>query len=359
VPLVQLGTLPVSAINIGLAASVPGFGAKVTKFGLDLVDVALAGVANVQVSLDLPIDPVSLALSIGAQLTPADIAAELSPGNIAFGGVDAAADLSADIALLTPPIALLGTLVGSFRTGLNTGAIAGWSYSGRSAGFGSRLAPATANGFGKTAPNDDIAAIIIATESFSSWGSFSTGFNTGSSANQEATATDERLVYMGELGGAEWNVSVKEALADLDLFLAGLEGEKAGLEASLQVALGVDVPDPEVILEGSLAVVADLGIDGLVAGAEVTVDFPSVAAEIEAQLDAQIEFIAGLNMQLSAGGLTVWSYTGKASGLGAALRVALQNGLPGANGPNAPAYGLVLVGSPPAMAIFGGIFLTG
>src|SRR6185503_12353722 len=199
VPLVPLGTLPVSAINLGLAASIPGFTAKVTKLGVDIVDVGLAGVANVQVGLDLPPDPVSLTAGLGAQLNPADIAAELNPGSITIGGADAALDLGIKIGLLEGLIAIVGTLVGALAGGLNTGGFSGWSYSGRAAGFGSQLERATANGFGKTAANADIAAIIIATESIESWGSFSLGFNTGGSANEAASSSVERLIYMGEL----------------------------------------------------------------------------------------------------------------------------------------------------------------
>lgn len=358
-PIVRVGSLPVSAINLGLAGSVAGFGVQAAKLQADIAKLGLSGIAQAQVALNFPPNPASYAGAAVAALNPALLASILNPVTIVGGSVDAALDVTLDLAIVSAQLAVVEPLKASFTAGLEAGGVAGWSYSGNAPGFGSELERYTKNGYGKTAAGDQIQAVIIATESFDSWGAFSQSVSTGGTANAEADAALARLAYLGELSGARWNSGVATLSAKLNLFVAELRGKKQALEASLEFMLGLDLPDPTVVVDAGLSVFADLGIDGLLDNmVNVRADIGASIDTVQGKLDLLLDGAASVAAQLSAGGLTFWTYSGAAGGLGAALRSETARGIPGGSGPGARAYGLALAGAPGAMTIFGSIFKT-
>jgi hypothetical protein len=355
-PLALVGTLPVSAINVGLAASAPTIGIKVGQLAAEIAALTPAIAAQIQVAASPPAAPL-LAGLLKVSFSPASIAVAL--GGVQGSGGLVALELGVKIGALAGQIAAVGTISDQLSLGLDAGGIASWNYAGRAAGFGESLESATALGFGKFGPKDNVAGVVLATENFGSWGSFSQGFNTGASSTVPVEAGVDRLVYMGSLDGKSLNVGVAGALADINVFLGQMKGEKGGLEGALQASLGLELPDPQVLIDAGLAVSADLGVEGILENLTIQADITGSIGAIQAKIDALVEAGLDLSGQLSAGGLSVWSYSGTAAGFGSALRGALQNGLPSASGPGAKAYGLALAGSAPTMSVFGGIFLTG
>lgn len=358
-PIVQGGTLPVSAINLGLVASVSGLQAEVTKLEADVTNFTPGIAAQVEIALDFPPDPLSYTAALSASIDPLNVAAELNPGNFVAAGADTNAELVVQKGLIDGQLAIVSEVTETVGAGLAAGELAGWSYAGRGPGFGDQLVPATENGFGTTAPGDLIQAVIIVTESFASWQAFSGGVNTGTSAAAEVTADVERLQFMGTLGGADWNTGSADLLARIELFLDELRGAKAIIDAQIDLSLGLNLPDAEVIADASGAVVADFGIDGLLDNfVNVSVDLDADIGFLTAKIEFLFNLIAEIGGDLSAGGLTIWFYDGPASQLGAALRGEIADGLPGGSGPSAPIYGLVIAGPADSMLTFGSVFKT-
>lgn len=352
-PLVFVGTLPVSGINIGLASAVVGLSAEVTKLQADLskLDVAVAG--QLKVTANFPPNAPLFAAAIGGWLTPVQIAAAFA--GFPFISADVNADASAQLGIVQAQITVVLEIVTALELGLGAAAIAGWSYAGRAPGFGNALAEDTENGFPGFAPDAQIEAVIIATESFGSWQSFSEGVDTGGTAEEQAAADLENLRFMGAKTGAGWNLGVASVFARIRLFLLELQGLAATLEAQIQVSLGIGLPPVQALVDFGLEFDVDVLLDNLV---NVQTDFDAAITGLTAVIDARLAFIADLNAQLSAGGLAFWTYSGRADGLGASLRDAMLNGVPSGSGPKAVAYGVALAGTASSMGTFGGIFKT-
>lgn len=359
-PLVHTGTLPVSAVNLGLAASLPGLAAKGAKLTADVsqLTVALAGQTELQAGLN-PTAILGVAGAISGSLNPVQVAASLNPGLIQLNSLGLSAEGAIKLALVSARLKVAESVQATLRLGLEVGGIAGYSYAGPSAPFGSELERYTAAGIGKTPPTATVQAVVIATESFASWQAFSKSANTNGTAAAPSSARSPRLAFMGELPGARWNPGVASVGAEIDQLVADLRGEKSGIEASLELMGGANLPDPQVVLDAGVGIVADVGIDGLLDNlVNVKADIEGGISGINAQIDAVLALTGDIAAQMTAGGLSFWSYTGSASGLGRDLRAALANGLPFGSGPRAPAYGLVIAGTPAAMSLFGTVFRT-
>lgn len=357
-PLLFTGTLPVAAINVGLAAALPGLAAKGAKLTADVTQLGVALAGQVEVTADFPPNPASYVGTIGAALNPVDFAAAINPANIIGASIDLSTDAAAQLALVTAQLEVAEGVSSTLSLGLEASGVAGYSYSGPAPAFGSELERYTKAGIGKTPPTAQVQAVVIATESFASWGTFSQSVDTGGTAGAEATATP-RLAFMGELPGRSWNPGVASVGTEIDLLVADLRGQKSGIEASLQLMAGLNLPDPEVVVDAGLNIFAELGIDGLLENmVNVQADITGSIDGVTAQIDAVVELTGGIAAQLSAGGLAFWTYTGTAAGLGEALRAALGNGIPGGTGARARAYGLVLVGTPASMTLLGSILKT-
>jgi hypothetical protein len=353
-PIVHAGTLPVAALNIGLAAAPTGLSSAIAKLSANISQLTAALTTQLSVTAIFPPNLPGFAAQFGLALNPAGLLAAFNPANWVTLNAGANVELAAQLGFIEAQLAIVAALAADFQAGVSAPVIAGWSYAGRAARFGPELETATRSGFGRTAPNTQIRALIIATENFASWGSFSQGFRTGFSGTPAET-TDARLVFLGELGGGEWNSGVQSLLSQFNLLLAELQGTKVTLHAQIALSLGIDLPDPTVIVDAGLSIDLDAALGNLV---NVQADLTAEISGLQARIDALLELVANISIQLSAGGLSFWTYSGTAGDLGTALRAELQHGLPGGSGPGAVAYGLALAGAPASMSLFGSIFKT-
>jgi hypothetical protein len=196
-----------------------------------------------------------------------------------------------------------------------------------------------------------VSAVIIATESPSSWEAFGSTFQVG--------AAQSWLRYLGEYGAARWNLGLGTLMLRIRAFLAKLQALKARIEYQLQVLVGLELPSASVLIDAGAEIVAALGLDGLMSNlVNVNVDLSASMDGIQARIDAIIALQAELSASLSAGGLSAWTYSGPAGLLGAEFLSAVLNGLPGGGGANAAVNGLVLAATPEAMNLFGNIFVS-
>jgi len=350
--IVNSGTFPASGLNIGLAMAPIALNAEITKLQADITGFGIAAEAQVSMVASFPPNVEGYVTVFPLALDVTALASAFNPLNWVSLNADANASLVIEIGLIDAMLEIVGTVALAFEAGLSSGSLAGWSYAGRTAGFGSRLIPATENGFGTIAPDDQISALIIACADFGSWQGFSTGFNTGASSTDDlgvTTTGEERLRFLGEIGGGEWNIGVYDVFARINLFLLELRGLKAAIEAQIDLSLGLNLPDVSVVVDAGLDVALSLALEALV---DVQLDI--------LRIEAILELAASIALSLSGGGLTFWSYTGRAADLGREFAPEVAGGLPGTTtGPSAPAYGVVIATkSPSAWASFGSIFKT-
>ena len=350
--LTLLGTLPVSALNIGLVAGVSALEVKVTKLTADitLLDTAIA--AQTQFKLN---PPTLDGLEAGLTAHVGNLVDLLDPGNFTINAsVGALPNLTLQLGIIDGYLQVVGKVAASFQAGLSAGSLAAWSYAGNSKGFGQTML-GTSNGWGDVSSGADVNAIIVATESFESWGQFSAGFNTGTSSSTRVSSDAANLTFLGVLSAASLSTGVQALSKDINLFLAQLNGAKAVLTGNLPtVTVGANLPSLAVLKNAALKVDLAAAFANLFTG---KLNFTGQIGGINAQINAILKLTAQLGLQLSAGGLTVWLYSGAAGGLGPALASATANGLPGANGPTAPAYGVVVATElPQVWANFSTIF---
>jgi hypothetical protein len=351
------GTIPVSGLNLGLVASVTGLNAKIDQLNSRIAELGVALTAQAGVTASFPPNPTTYAAALNGALNVANMT--LALGSMSLNGASISTEFGVKLGLVNGRIAIVGGLTASLGAGLAAGGLSGWCYSGSARGFGVELERQTQSGFGRTAPSDNVHAIIIATESLSSWEAFSEGFHTGGTANGAADPEAANLAYQGELGGAGWNTGVATLKTQFDLLKAELEGQASALEASIDVAAGLNLPSPTALVNVGLDIFGDVGISGLLDNlVNVQTDVTGAISGLNAQVALVTSLIGSLNAQLSAGGLSLWIYDGPARSLGAEFSGEIASGLPGGSGPNAPTYGVVIAGSPAAMAAFSAIFTT-
>ncbi len=362
--IVNSGTFPASGVNLGLAAAPLALAAEVSKLETDISGLGAAVDAQVAVAVDFPPNVAGfasvLALHLDATANAAALAAAFDPANLITLNFEANASLVIELGLIDALIEIVATIVADFEIGLNSGSLAGWSYAGRTAGFGGRLIPATENGFGTIGPDDQISALIVACADFDSWAGFSAGFNTGTSSQEDlgVTTTEvERLRFLGELGGGDWNTGVSQVFARINLFIAELNALKAAIEAQIELSIGLNLPDIEVLVTAGLEIDFELALESLI---DVQLDLDVEIGSISARISAILELSGSITASLSGGGLSFWSYTGRAGDLGREFAPEVAGGLPDvATGPGAPAYGIVIATkSPTVWASFGSIFKT-
>ena len=352
------GTLPLSALNVGLAASVPGIGTEVSKLQADLSDLSPAVQAQIDVATAFPPNPASFAAVITAGLSPAELGAVMAPGTLTFIASEANLAVAAKLGTIRGQIGIVGSVKAALAGGLAAGSITGWSYSGRCNGFGPALESQTRLGFGELGPGDDVQGILVVAQSFASWQQFSKGMAVSPVA-APASPSDALLVAHGRRTGAQWNTGVASVAAHLDGFLAELEGLAANLEATLKFSIGANLPAPSVVVDAGLTTFGAVGIDGLMSNlVSVRTDVTGAIGAVQADVDATVSLSAEISGQLSAGGFSVWTYGGRADGFGKAVTSVLGSGLPSGGGPGAVVYGLAIAGAGPSMGAFGGIFKT-
>lgn len=352
-PLSAGGTLPVSAINVGLTAALPALNAEIAKLQADISRLGLAVQAQVELGIAAP-NPVAIAAQISASFNPAEFLSQFNPANFLVAGADANAELLVELGFIAAQLEVVGAIAGQLQLGLSAGGLVGWSYAGRASGFGKQLARETAGGFSGVAPTEPISGLVIATADFSAWGSFSASFNTGPTAGEALgeTTTVERLSGLGALTGGQWATGVADAFIPIDLFRLQLEAGKAAIEAQIEVSLGLNFPDVDALLEVELDI--DVVLENLVTA---NVDIAAEISGINLRIQAVLDLMASIGAALSGGGLSFWSYTGPAGDFGPDLETALAGGLPGIEEPNGSIYGLAIAcNSPSAWGSFGRIF---
>ena len=344
------GSLPVSAVNVGLNASLAALDIELAQLAVDLSGLAPALVASVQIGLSFPPNLPVVTAAIGASLDPLNVALQLNPGSVSVYAAPLALEAGIELGLVEAKLAAALAISEPMEAGLAVGGIAGWSYAGTAKGFGDGLQRATEHGFGRTAADTQIQATILATESPATWAGFSEGFHAGSG---------DGLHYLGQLGASEWSIGLGPIMARIRLFLGQLRGMRATLLAQIQACLGLELPSVDAVLDTAVNAVAELGIDGLIDNlVNVDIDIQALIDGIQVKVDALLNLKINLAASLSGGGLAVWTYAGPASLLGVELQGQIRNGIPGGNGANASINGLALAASPAAMGTFGSIFLV-
>jgi hypothetical protein len=345
------GSLPVSAVNVGLTASLPGLAAEVTRLEADITGLAPAVTANVELGLDFPPNPISIQAALETVADLAELTVELNPTNILTVGADANLDLVAELGLVNIALSVAEDLAADLDAGLAVGSISGWSYSGGARNFGAALKVATADGYGTVAATTEVSATLIACESPSSWDAFDDGIYVGSERAD--------LHYLGELGAWQWSTGLVDVMVPILLFVDELQALKVALEAQIQLTLGLNLPEPQIIMDAVLDVLGSVSLETMLDDmVNVVVDFDLTIEGIQARIDWLLELTSSIETQLSAGGLSVWQYSGPAANLGSEFAVAIAEGVPSGNGPSAAIDGLVLAFSPAAAGNFGNVFLA-
>jgi hypothetical protein len=359
VTLALVGTLPVSALNLGLQASTTGLQAKITKLTADISGLTAAVDTQVEVQASFPPSAAGFAAGFASALDVAAMTVAFDPSTWATANVDGNAALLVELGLVDAQIAILDPIVADITAGISAPGIYGWTYAGFAGGFGPALSIASAFGYGGIGATEAVSALVIATELFASWEAFSEGFETGDSAqvNLGETPSQARLRALGGLSGGEWNTGTRAVLNGLRLTLEALRGAKAGIESQIDVSVGLNLPSPAAQVDFGLGLDLDAALDNLLT---VSADLTGAIAGIQAEIDATATLSASIATQLSAGGLSFWSYSGAAAGIGGELETALAGGLPGtSSGPRGACYGVVLVSkSPSVWADFGRVFKT-
>ena len=353
-----IGSLPVGSVNLGLAATPAGIQAEITKLTADVSKFTGAIDLKATVTSSFPPDPTFL-VAMQSALDVSMLTEMFNPANWATLCADFNSDLTTEVGLVSAQLAIVEEITGTLQAGLDTGSLTGWTYAGRARGFGSTLKTATAGGFGGVDKSTTVGALIIGCASFSSWGSFSAGFETGTSDDEDLgeTTTQERLQCQGTLTGGQWNTGALDIFARLDALRLRLAGTKLALELQLQLSLGVGLPDPGDLIDFGLTLDLDAALDNLV---NIQTDLTAEIGGINAQIALLLALKGDIEAQLTAGGLSLWSYSGPAGQLGAEFATEIADGLPDAGGANSPAYGLCIAcASPSAWAGFGEITATG
>lgn len=341
-----VGSLPVSSVNVGLAASIPALQFEVEQLGIEIAGLVPAIAASLEIALDFPPVVLSYATELAAHLNLAELAAQLDPTGWVTASVDANAELGIQLGLVEAKLQAVLAISAQLEAGLAIGSLSGWSYSGAARAFGTQLRAATPGGWGKTAAASQVKATIIATENPASWSAFGESFNTGGTGN---------LQYLGELGAWQWSIGLWSLVARIRAFIARLRGIKATLEAQIQISLGLNLPAPQVLLDVGLGLDLGVMLDNMV---NVRADIDVAIGGIQAQVDVLLDLIASLNLQLSAGGLAVWTYEGQAAELGSEFAEAIWDGVPDGNGATATVHGLVIAATPANINEFSNIFVA-
>jgi hypothetical protein len=245
-----LGVLPVSALNIGVVAGIPALQSKIEQLSLEIGRLVEAIVAQAKVSLNIPTLP-ELAASYAIYIR--DFALTFDPTNLFNASAGARADILAQLGLVEAEIAIVGEIVATFEAGLDAGNLSLWTYAGRAASFGTELQAQTISGYPDVEADEQIQALIIATEDFTSWGNFSATFNTGTTSLREIDPTSVAdLSFEGVFGGGQLNTGVLDLSQPIELYLLELEAIKLNLEFALGITFGLNLPDLDVLLELAL-----------------------------------------------------------------------------------------------------------
>jgi len=344
-------TLPVSALNIGVAASIPGIQLKTAELALNITNLGIASTELLPKAALMNVPPLDVGF-LGPALAVhlAALPSLIFPDDLIVLGADIGAEILVKLGLVSASIKIVGDLLISLKFGLSAGGLKTWAYSGPASRLGPMVTGAVGGG-------GYVQGFVLACESFDSWGKLSLTFNTGTKPGAtEPDRSSPRILSLGSLDGGSLVTGLQQPLAVLNAYLLKLKGQQSILEYQLGFTAGLNLPNLSR-LKGTLTAIIpriDVILKRFLSFSwDPTVDIRGV----NAQLDFLLGLIGDLQLSLSGGGLTFWSYAGAANETGAALTSATANGLPGASGPDAGINAVVvLCSSPSAMADFGLIF---
>jgi hypothetical protein len=358
--LTLLGTLPLSAIQLGVVAALPGLSGRVNAAVSDLskVQASLAGALSGSATF-IPPDPTTIAATLASAIAAqsGNLSNLVLPTTWITGSVSAGAELAVELGTIDAELALVGEIGATLSAGLDVGSLATWAWGGPVGAFGTRLAATTRGGWGKVSPGDPVSGVVIVSTAFADWQHFGASFNVGPTARAPASGGGA-LTFLGELSGGKLNTGTLAAKQPIDLYRTQLEGAKLAVEASLELTLGVNLPSVDVLLPG-----LSINLDDLI-GNMLSLD---LAADLQLNIDAlslQLEALqlelGGFEAMVTGGGLTVWKYDGPAGRFGASLEAEIKDGIPNAGDGSSIGYGLAIAcGSPSAWGGFGLITLLG
>lgn len=354
-PLSLVGTLPVSAINLGVAAAPPVLAAKLADLQADLtkLTVEVPGYQAELAASPPAFDPASFALAKAdlALSLPATLGDPLSWVTL---GADINTELAGQLGTVAANVAITGAVEASFVAGLSAGSLASWVYSGPCAGLGEKMRPVSR--WGAVAPGSTVSGLVIATESQVSWKAFGQGFNIGDTGADPASPSVARLTFLGQLSADKLNTGVASLKQAIDQYLFSLKAAQLALEAQIKLSLGVNLPDPGALVAALAVQTPDI----VLPGAAFTLDFAPQIAGLQASITALLKLSADLSAQLSAGGLSVWQYQGPVEEWGPSFAATFAGGLPGGHGAGAPIYAAALATElPEVWAAWGAIFAIG
>jgi len=341
-------TLPVSALNIGVASAIPGIQAEVTELSADVSDVTASIDLATTVHLNPP-NPTAFGGALAAHLLA--LPGAFAPAKWITANAGFSEDIGVKLGIVDGSIALVGKIAAKLQLGINAGGLQTYTYSGGVAKFAGAITAAMGR------DDRQVQGFVIACESFDSWGRFSLTFNTGKTVSQgQPLPSESKFTLLGNLTGGELNTGLLQVQQPINLYLAHLNGLRAVLQANLDLSLGLNLPDVSPLIAQVEAAIpqVELMMENLV---NVKIDPTVEIRGINLRTNALLKLIGDLNLSLSGGGLTYWSYTGVSSGLGLSLAITSTQGLPGGSGPEASINAMiVLCESPSSFADFGLVF---
>src|SRR5262249_14702934 len=149
--------------------------------------------------------------------------------NWVTAGASVNASAALQFGIIDAKLQLAAAVNAQLQAGINAPGLSLWSYNGAASRFGTRLESHTNFGWPGVPSTAQVLGVVIATEDFDSWGSFSLGFNTGGTSKKRAQTSQANLRFLGTLGGGQLNTGVLSISATIQLILLELQGLAAAL----------------------------------------------------------------------------------------------------------------------------------
>jgi hypothetical protein len=344
VTLQYVGSLPVSGLQVGLAASLGGIAAKISGLQELIVELQPSLAGKLEMSLTFPPNLPGLAASASGHLNPEAMAVLLNPATWFSGNVGLQGDIALKLGLGLAKIEIAIRLVDQLRAGFNAGGIAEWAYAGTAQGFGTGLSWELQSSTGGLDRDAQVSGLIIACEDGASWDSFGSGFNVGD-------PYPGAVQFVGSLTGGEIVTALRLPMLEIEAYLAEMQGSVVALRGQLDLSFGLNLPAPDELLSLGIAIDLDAAIGSLV---EIDADITGEISIVLGKIDLLLQLQASIQASLSGGGLSVWRYSGPISAMGDELATTLEEGLPGGGGPSVSISGIALAcATPSAWAAFG------
>lgn len=295
------GDIPLSVLNVGIAAAMPGVVAQATVLLADLAAMAPAPLLQTAFAASPPLLP-DLDSLVAAGDNLLAYASTLNPANWGPAAASVNVSVAADLGFAEAQLAIVGQALGAVEAGVATGGIATWCYAGPAPSYFDGLLDRAASEY--YLREQVVDAFVVATDSDAAWATFAAGFNDAGLRDSPGP----RIVYSGGASAGNLLTSLGRAYDVVRNLYLDLGARTTKLEADLQLTLGLDLPDP---LDLMVPVDVDLG------AITATVDFDSMFQAVGLQVDAVLDLVAELDLQLSGQALACWHFRGPAGSMGA------------------------------------------